>query len=472
MMPEPRPEIIKPKDVFRDTSPAYKAKRRRSYARLLGDCARFALGLAPVSPPKRPAPFAPHDLAPRFFGMNVCPSPQPEGDGIILDALRELGVGAVRMDYAERADRVPARRLLEKLLAGGHAVTLHLVQDAQDASEMADAGRAADAWRAFVRDILAEYGDALEAIEVGSTPNRHSWSGYTLFDYAAAAAMAREEREAWARGGRGGDAAPLLLGPNISDFAPYFTIGQLAECYRRGVRFDAMTDNLFIDRVGEPEAWDPHVLGQRLKGWARMDLARKQRILSAIARRYGSERTWCTYSHYTLNFGIERRRYVSVEQYADYMVRQHLVTAAAGAFERLYWGTLVSHHKGLIDEGLGVRPYPPFVHHRFAINAPPDKWRRREPFIRSYATMTEWLTGARLVRRFEPSPVATVLEFEKEGRRIGVGWTRDGQEYEADWTTLGTGGFLPARMASREGRALDPADRQVLTSSPVYWSLQ
>ena len=63
-----------------------------------------------------------------------------------------------------------------------------------------------------------------------------------------------------------------------------FNVGQMALCNRHKAHFDVATDNLFFDRVGEPEAYDPHVLGKRLRNLARMDLTRKQRILAGIAR--------------------------------------------------------------------------------------------------------------------------------------------------------------------------------------------
>ena len=467
-MTDSPPPILKPKNVFRDTSPDYTARRRRGYVRMTTDCLRFVFGRGPASLPPRPKPFSAHPVDPRFFGMNVCPSPDPEGDAEILKALSDLGVAAVRIDYGQRADRGPADRLIAGLLDYGYPITLHLVQDPADAATMHEQGEATEEWRAFVREALDCYGHHIEAIEIGSTPNRHSWSGYTIADYATATRIARDVLDAWTTENGGEDYAPLFLGPNISDFAPYFTIGQLAECYRRGVRFDAMTDNLFIDRVGEPEAYDQHVLGEHLKGLARMDLARKQQALLAIGRRFGARSAWCTYTHYTLNFGRERRRYVSEEQYADYMVRQHLVTAAAGSFDRLYWGTLVSHHKGLTDESLGVRPYPPFVHHRFATDAPPAEWKRRDLFFRAYATMTSWLANARFTRRIEPAPGVTVLEFENDEKRIDVGWTRDGMRHDLDLASIGAA-HAPRRVASRDGHETDSDKSLTLSPSPTYW---
>lgn len=457
-----RPPTLKPKDGYRDHSPAYKAKRRRAYARMMADCARAILLPGPERPPA-PAPlFAPRPIEPRALGMNLCPSPDPRGDAIQIETLGELGVGAVRIDYGQRADRAPADRLLDALSHTGLPITLHLVQDPRDASAMADSGPAAAQWRAFVEQALDKWGHAIEALEAGSTPNRHSWSGYTPADYARAAKEARQAIDAWSAADPG-RATPLLLGPNISDFAPYFTVTQLAECRRQGVTFDVMSDNLFIDRVGEPEAWDPHVLGRRLRALARMDMVGKQRFLAAIGRRYGAPRAWCTYTHYTLNFGRERRRYVSEDQYADYMTRLHLLSLTAGRFERVYWGTLVSHYKGLIDEGLGVRPYPPFVHHRYAIDAPPEQWRRRETFLRAYAAMAQRLAGARFVARRLPAPGAIVLEFENDRARWCAGWTRDAMRF--DYRPPAE----PTAVFRRDGEALATGEVVTLGPSPVYW---
>ncbi|HUT25247.1 MAG TPA: hypothetical protein VM492_12950 [Sumerlaeia bacterium] len=511
-MPSSSQPILKPKQVFRDASRAYRRKRRRGYLRMLADCAGYVCGFprdaerAGVAP----TPFAPHALDPLFFGMNVCPSPDPAGDAIQIEALRDLGARAVRIDYGAKADRGPADRFLERLLGAGFPVTLHLVQDPYEACAMADDPSQRRRWRDFVDAALGRYGqrgagergvanmaqppsavregasergksdesDAgrrerldgtgrVEAIEVGSTPNRHSWSGYTLADYAAASRVAREALDAWSASHRDLE-PPLLLGPNISDFAPYFTIGQLAECRRAGVRFDVMTDNLFVDRVGEPEAHDPHVLGKALRGLHRLDLARKQQSLAAIGRRFGAARSWCAYMHYTLCFGRPRRRHVTPEQYANYMVRAHILTAAAGCFERLYWGTLVDHYKGLIDETARVRPYPPFVHHRFAVDGPPSEWKRRDDFFRAYSTLTRHLAGRRFVRRYATEPDVFVFEFADEEGSVFAGWTRDGRERSLDAASVSSGKGVSERI-DRGGNALEPGDAIPLAAAPVWW---
>ena len=468
LKPEP---ILKPKAVFRDTSVAYKRKRRRGYGSMARSCAAYLLGF-----PRTPAevkksfpalkPFEKHSVAPEFFGMNLCPSHDPAGDEIQIEALRDLGVRAVRMDYGTRADRDPADRLLEKLLDGGFKVTLHIVQDPAEASVM-DREDARRLWRAFLTGTLRRFGERLEALEIGSTPNRHSWSGYSPDDYALAAAAAREVLDQWNE--RRPDAPrPLLLGPNISDFAPYFNVGQMALCRRLEARFDVATDNLFFDRVGEPEAYDPHVLGKTLRGLARMDLARKQRFLAGIARRFGVGRSWCTYAHYTLDFGEKRTRYVSEEQYANYLVRSMLLTAAAGAFERFYWGTLVTHYKGLIDETVRVRPYPPFVHHRFAVDGAPSLWKRRKFLFRTYSTMTGTFQGLPFTRKWETPEGVVVLEFEGPEGPVAAGWTRDGQSYTLRFSETEIGG-PPRELLDREGWPMDVPPEIELSEAPLYW---
>ncbi|MBN1867274.1 hypothetical protein JW916_08270 [Candidatus Sumerlaeota bacterium] len=461
--------LLKPKNVFKDTSPAYSRKRRWAYARMAMDCAAFLPRLLAGS--SGPAPFSPRIVSPEAFGMNLAPSPEPEGDAIQLAALDDLGVRAVRIDYAasapEAETRAIANRLIERILDSGRALTLHVVQDPLDASAM-DAPATRREFRAYLDGVLERYGGRIEALEVGSTPNRHSWSGYTPRDYALACRSASEAIEGWSSAHRD-RARPLLVGPNISDFAPYFTVGQLAACRRAGVRFDVMSDNLFIDRTGAPEAWDPHVAGRALKGVARMDLVRKQRVLAAISRRFGISRCWSTYTHYTLSFGHVRPRYVSEDDYASYMVRQHLLTVAAGAFERIYWGTLVSRFKGLIDEGVGVRPYPPFVHHRFATHAPPDMWHRRERFFKAYRTVREQVRGARFLSRHAPVDGTVVLEFEdREGRALFVGWMYDDRSSSFDPARTGEGRVV--EIVNRDGEPIDSVDGKIsLSGSPVYW---
>jgi hypothetical protein len=463
-------KVLKPKAVFRDTGKAYARKRRRGYRAMGGACLRYMAGWPQPSREfatefPRAKLFRPHEVSSEFFGMNLCPSPDPTGDAIQIGALHQLGVRAVRLDYGTQADRAPADRLIDSLVSEGLRTTLHLVQDPAEASTM-DAPDTQAQWRRFLDDTLERHGGAIEALEVGSTPNRHSWSGYTPIDYAIAARIAQEALDK-----AYGDAydRPLLLGPNISDFAPYFNIGQLAQCRRQAVEFDVATDNLFFDRVGEPEAYDRHATGKLLRFVGRLDMVRKQRVLADIARRFEIPRIWCTYTHYTLNFGKTRRRYVSSEEYANYMVRSHILTAAAGAFERFYWGTLVTHFKGLIDEGLGVRPYPPFVHHRFAVDAPPSEWKRRRRFFNTYATMTDHLRGASFIRKWKTvSSKAIVLEFRAPKGRVVVGWARDGSSPTTALAMPETH-QMPQRLLDREGRQLTIQPRIILSAAPRYW---
>ena len=321
-------------------------------------------------------------------------------------------------------------------------------------------------WREFLHATLELYGGRIEALEVGSTPNRHSWSGYTLTDYTIAARIAQEAVAAWAVRHPAAP-RPLLLGPNISDFAPYFTIGQLASCRRDGVRFDVMTDNLFIDRAGEPEQFDPAILGSILACIPRMDMVRKQRVLASLAARFGTNRSWCTYVHYTLHFGRVRARKVTEDQYINYMLRSHILTAAAGCFERCYWGTLVSHFKGLIDESIRVTPYPPDVHHRFATLCESPLWKRREQFIASYAAMAGWLGGARFVRRWTVSARVRALEFKTGDGTVVAAWTRDGRSHKLDLARSPLA--RPAdRILDRDGNVGLGASEVTLSESPVF----
>lgn len=461
-----KPEVLKPQRIFRDKTEAYRRKRRAGYRQMAKDCLQY-LADGHRKPEARFTPFGKREISRKFFGMNLAPSPDPAGDSIQIAALRDLGVGAARMDISASENPDLSLRLLDALLSSSFAVTLHAVQDPEDASRMDDAQRQ-KAWEMFLRGILEKYGSRLEALEVGSTPNRHSWSGYTAQDYAYAAAVARNTLDAWAAAQGTGAHRPLLLGPNISDFAPYFTIGQLAECARHGARLDVMTDNLFIDRAGEPERFDPHVAGRALSGVARMDLLRKQKILHAIAARFDMPRCWCTYTHYTLNFGRVRARYVSESQYANYMVRSHILSAAAGFFERYYWGTLVSHYKGLIDEGVRVRPYPPYVHHRFATLGESPQWRRRDDFFRAYSTMTKVLAGARFLRRLPTPRGAWLLEFEGLAGRFLAGWNRDGRSCLADGEFISRRG-APHAILSVYGRKLGEGSGPIrLAEAPVY----
>ncbi|MCX7014340.1 MAG: hypothetical protein NTW86_17615 [Candidatus Sumerlaeota bacterium] len=454
------PPLLKEKARYADHSARYRWKRAAGYAGLARGNAAF-LARAALGRVEWPVLFQPHELDARFFGLNCPPSPTPELEDLVFGAIREIGVRTVRVDWGYESDGLLAARWIERLLGAGIDVLLHLVQPSSDASRM-DSRDARGRWIDFLDPIFERFAGRVRCFEIGSTPNRHSWSGYTIRDYVAACRIAQES------------AAPHaveLAGPNTSDFAPYFTIGLLDACRRAGVRFQAMTDNLFVDRAGAPEAYDPSVAGRVLKNVARLDLVRKEAVLAAIGRTFGIPRAYCTYTSYTLNLGGETRksrkrpdRYVSPETYADYLARYFTLSAAAGALARVYWGNVAGYYKGLLNDGVRHRPDPPTAHHKYTNLGKADDYERR-PALAAFRHVVQRLQGARFLEALSARDPFVFL-FQRGETQIAAAWSAKPEGEEAPEVEALLGPRVQA--FSRDGEPLDLKAPARLTGSPVY----
>ncbi len=220
---------VKEKDRFEDNSASYRGKRLRAYAALLRANALF-LPSALAAAVRPSGLFAPHALERGFFGANCPPSPSADLEDLMFRALADLGLGAVRVDWGYESDRAMVERWIERLLDGGFDVLPHLVQPSAEASRM-DMPEARQRWAEFAESAIARFAGRVRHFEIGSTPNRHSWSGYTPSDYAETARLAQEALREWSqRNPR--KPCPRLIGPNISDFAPYFTVALMDACAR------------------------------------------------------------------------------------------------------------------------------------------------------------------------------------------------------------------------------------------------
>lgn len=372
-----------------------------------------------------PQPFAERRVGPDAFGINIAPGANREADDYVVARLKELGVQHVRLDYGYfRESTENAPRLLERLLDEGFSVLLHLVPP------MADAIRAGSAdvdarWEKFVRDALERFGRRVEAVEILSTPNRFTWAGFTMPGYVRwtqiAARLCRENGISW-------------FGPNVTDFSPLYNAGLLHRLRAKHALPDAHTNNLFVDRAGEPENPDSKVLS-RGPGHMHLDLVGKARTLEAIGQHFGIGRTISTYAYWTLRVKSGNKpRYVTEEAFADYLVRYLVLATTCGALSRAYWGQMVSYAKGLIDDGSGVKPETPTVHHQWMLHGRLEEYRIR-PGFHALANLLRWIgAGARFMRRIPTAPGTYAMEFRREsdGQQFLVAWTRDGMVDDLD----------------------------------------
>ena len=390
-----------------------------------------------------------------FFGINVAGSEHPESDDFTVDALRRLGVKGVRVDLTYDCFGSFAERFVRRLVQERFLLLLHLVQPPDEARAMADDGSARTRWREFVERVLDTFPD-VSTIEVGSTPNRSRWSGYSYAGYLNAFAVACEA--AHSRG-------VTVAGPNVTDFEPLHNIILISLLTRNGHPPDIHTDNLFVERVLQPEISDYRVAGSLIAKTVNLDLPGKAGILSSISDQFGIAKTFCTHVSWS------KRRVLRLQQdfdgkQADYLVRYLVLGAASGGLDRVYWGPLVGQREGLIDDGVDEYPVLPRVALHDRTYGQPNQYRER-PSFSALASLTRLLSGSRCTRWITDTAHTRIYEFEcEDGQSVHVGWTEDGgidelrSYYPDDEVSR-------ARAIDRDGTRL-PQIPATLNESPIF----
>ncbi|MBM4142834.1 MAG: hypothetical protein FJ225_04460 [Lentisphaerae bacterium] len=421
--------------------------------RLAGHALRWALGgrWAAASPELRPLDTP---LPADFFGICAAGSPEPGVDEYVLARLKELGVRHVRVDVTRDASGGFARNFPERLLSDGFRVCLHPVQPRADAALMPRAD-ARERWRGFIASLLDAFAGRIELLEIGSTCNRRKWTGYTPAGFLAAWRIAHAEA---ARRG-----VPLA-GPNATDFEPLYNAAWLGLMRRQGLLPAVHTDNLFVERATQPEAFDHKIMGRALAGLGRFNLVKKARIMRDIAASRGVPSTVCAHVAWSRR-RLERRLALPREKQADYLARYLCLAAASGALDRVYWGPLVGQREGLVDDGTAFYPELPHVWLYARANGSPAGYTIL-PAFDAFRALLRLLPGTVFTGKRSAGHSLFILEFLTATRRLHAVWTVDGRAAAAD-DCYDAESLRAAEALGRDGRALErpPA---LFSESPVY----
>ncbi|MEH6571530.1 MAG: hypothetical protein V7709_20775, partial [Halioglobus sp.] len=140
-----------------------------------------------------------------------------------------------------------------------------------------------------------------------------------------------------------------------SDFEPFYNASILAYMGRFGRTPRVHTDNLFVERVIEPEAYDHRVFGRLATHWLKLNLLKKARILQLIGADNGATELMCTYKCWTSK-RLARRSPWPDQKRVDYLVRYLALATASGALRRVYWGPLICARDGLISDQVDAYP--------------------------------------------------------------------------------------------------------------------
>ena len=217
----------------------------------------------------------------------------------------------------------------------------------------------------------------------------------------------------------------VLAGPNVTDFEPPYNYGFLKAMERRGELPDIHTNNLFVERVIRPEAFDHRVAGRWMTQLLKLNLVKKARVLGRLSDSFGIAKTYSTTAFWTLP-RIGRRLVDSEEKQADYLTRYMILTAASGGLQRAYWGPLVSQREGLVDDATG-QPATHELVGRYTQNN--GCWRSyvRRPSFSAMATFNKLIPGTRYLGEVPTGNGLHIHRFANEERQVHVVWATHSQ---------------------------------------------
>jgi len=308
----------------------------------------------------------------------------------------------------------------------------------------------------FVETLLDRY-PSIALAEIGSTWNRRKWAGLPRASYLAfwrAAHESASRREI------------PVAGPNVSDFEPFWNAGLLQMLQDQGVGPDWHSFDLLTERAGEPENWDPKVLGRRLAPVLKLDLVKKARLLASMSSRFGISRTMSSHSCWSLR-RIGRLTDDVEEKQADYLARYCCLAAASGALSRLYWGPLIGQREGLIDDGTTEYPARPHVAFYGQVPGQVSNYRRR-PAFHAFEAVTRLLRDSRCLSKSPSRQELQIHEFESRDRVVHAVWTRDRRR--AVLSNCYDGAALAsACILTRDGTAVLRLTK-LINESPLYLS--
>jgi len=404
----------------------------------------------------RSVPEKGHRVAEDFAGICAASFTDPACNRLMLEQLDALGVKQVRVDYTYNSPGTGTDQLLTLLGDKGYAICLHLVQPFEDSTQMHTLA-ARRKWSVFVRATMRRWGGMLESVEIGSTINRKRWAGYNISGFNAAWRIA--VRAVRAHNIR-------LAGPNVTDFEPLYNAGLLAWFSKRDCVPDVHTNNLFVERVIEPEAFDTRVGGKLMARIYGLNLVKKAQILQKIGAANGVAETWCSHVSWT---APRIRRFIdnAEQKQADYLTRYYVLAAASGAISRVYWGALVCERSGLMADCTGRYP----EHERvtlYDISYGEAVSCLVGPAFHALKTINSHLAGASYHGSLTRHQKLETHEFLSASRRLHVVWTTNAiaadlhDIYQQDDLSV-------ACWYSRDGDILAEMPG-LATESPIYLS--
>jgi hypothetical protein len=352
-----------------------------------------------------------------FFGINIASSEDECCDEYVMARLRELSIHNVRLALSYGSLDGPAARFLDKLLDNRFVVSLVVLPPLDDARKMLSDRKVQEQWRSFLAEVFNRYAGRVAVFEIGSTPNRKKWSGFRPRGYLQAWKIACEAAR---------NHSVSLAGPNIQDFEPFYNAGLLFAMRRMSRVPDIHTNNLFVERVVEPEAYDGRVLGKWATNLLKLNLVKKARLLQTLGDKAGCKKTISTCKFWSTKRLGRWSRYPQ-DKKVDYLVRYLVLAATSGALGGVYWGPLICWRDGLIDNQ--APGYPDIDHSSF--------YSRVRGDVANFLVTPAFFALGHVARRLRNarcdhavsgvSGVSLFAFIGSENEVMHVCWCRDGQ---------------------------------------------
>jgi hypothetical protein len=401
-------------------------------------------------------PTSRHIIPSNFIGICVASNVNPAVDDYVVQQLQTLGIRRVRLDFTYGDIENHNARFLRRLIAEKFEITLHLVQPFVAAQNMHTTIEQAT-WRNFMVRVLDTFGVNIQQVEIGNTINRKRWAGYHLSGFLQTWGVAHQEIQC-----RG----ITLIGPNVQDFEPLYNISLLKTLKSLNQLPDIHSDNLFVERVTEPERFDHRIFKYQ---WARIfkyNLIKKAKVLKKISADFGVAKFASSVAFWAV-YRIQRLLPEGLQKQADYAARYFLLLAASGSLTQANWGALICQREGLITDGLTEAEYPDLervAHYKSADGE--LKNYQQHPSFHALKTVANLIQGASYI-----APVATAQGLEIHH------FLQGNTHIHAAWAINGKMAFLndiypsealnTARILHRDGELL-LKNNSLITESPIY----
>ena len=307
--------------------------------------------------------------------------------------------------------------LKEFLLAcGNKQITLKILQDRENVTDL-------ELFKKNIQIIFYTLDNIVDIYEIGSTINRAKWGFFSVDEYNAFYKTAYDLRNQSFPNAK-------LIGSGVIDFEYHFTTHTLFNFFK--YRYDGISALLYVDRRGAPENMQ--------LGFALSD---KIAWLSTMVwlspktdhKLYLTETNWPISN--TAPFApTSEKECVSLDDYADYMLRYYLLAFASQQVDCVSWHQLIATGYGLIDNRGGIKKYPAF---------------------QTYKTMYKHLRNAQFLR-LDIRRGHYILQCLVDDMLLQIHWALQP-------TTIKNENFL--KVYSRDGKSIKDESLKI-GSSPIY----